>query len=164
VGYTNSAQMRQRSAFAGESSLRTPHAAAHVQTDHSEGTLTAASHPTSHTLLGDNQADNGPRQSDPPSLTVTRVGVGGSGYRRLHIRTAAARAGQPWMKSTMSGMTVSGSSNASMCPAAGNSTNRVVEGGKDAASSRASSIVTMGSRTLRRVQKLGSWSESGVGS
>ena len=52
------------------SSGRQTGAAAHVQTDHSEGTLTAASHLTSHTRHGNNQAGDGPRQTDPPSLTV----------------------------------------------------------------------------------------------
>ena len=33
----------------------------------------AASHPTSHTRHGDNQAGNGPRQTHPASLTVTRA-------------------------------------------------------------------------------------------
>jgi hypothetical protein len=47
-------------------------AAAHTRTDHSEGTHTAASHPMSHTRHDDNQARNGPRRTDPPSLTVTR--------------------------------------------------------------------------------------------
>jgi hypothetical protein len=47
-------------------------AAAHTQTVHSEGTHTAASHPTSHTRHGDNQAGEGLRQTNPPSLTVTR--------------------------------------------------------------------------------------------
>ena len=41
-----------------------------TRTDHSEGTHEAASHPTSHTRHGDNQAGNGPRQTDPASLTV----------------------------------------------------------------------------------------------
>ena len=54
------------------SSGRQTGAAAHTQTDHSQGTHKAASHPTSHTRHGDNQAGNGPRQTDPPSLTVTR--------------------------------------------------------------------------------------------
>ena len=31
----------------------------------------AASHQTSHMRHGDNQAGNDPRQTDPPSLTVT---------------------------------------------------------------------------------------------
>jgi hypothetical protein len=44
---------------------------------HSQGTHTAASHPTSHTRGGDNQAGNGPRQINPPSLTVTRGAVTG---------------------------------------------------------------------------------------
>ena len=42
----------------------------HTQTNHSQGTHTAASHLTSHTRHGDNQADNGPRQTNPPTLTV----------------------------------------------------------------------------------------------
>jgi hypothetical protein len=46
-------------------------AAAHTQTVHSQGTHTAASHPTSHTRHGDNQAGNEPRQTNPPSLTDT---------------------------------------------------------------------------------------------
>jgi hypothetical protein len=37
---------------------------------------TAASHPTSHTRHGDNQADNSHRQTNPASLTVTRRGKG----------------------------------------------------------------------------------------
>ena len=54
------------------SSGRQTGAAAHARTDHSEGTHEAASHPTSHTRHDDNQAGDGPRQTDPPSLTVTR--------------------------------------------------------------------------------------------
>jgi hypothetical protein len=46
-------------------------AAAHTRTDHSQGTHKAASHMTSHTQHGDNQAGNEPRQTHPPSLTVT---------------------------------------------------------------------------------------------
>ena len=53
------------------SSGRQTGAAAHKRTDHSQGTHTAASHMTSHTRHGDNQAGNGPRQTNPPSLTVT---------------------------------------------------------------------------------------------
>jgi hypothetical protein len=34
-----------------------------AQTDHSQGTHTAASHPTSHTRHGEHQAGNGPRQT-----------------------------------------------------------------------------------------------------
>ena len=37
-----------------------------------KGTHEAASHPTSHTRHGDNQAGNHPRQTNPTSLTVTR--------------------------------------------------------------------------------------------
>jgi hypothetical protein len=44
-------------------------AAAHTRTVHSQGTHTAASHPTSHTRHGDNQARNCPRQSTLASLT-----------------------------------------------------------------------------------------------
>jgi hypothetical protein len=40
------------------------------RTDHSQGTHTAASHPMSHTRHDDSQAGNGPRRTDPPSLTV----------------------------------------------------------------------------------------------
>jgi hypothetical protein len=39
-----------------------------------QGTHKAASHPTSHERHDDNQAGNGPRQTDPPSLTVPRSG------------------------------------------------------------------------------------------
>lgn len=42
------------------SSGRQTGAAAHARTDHSQGTHTAASHPTSHTRHGDNQACNDP--------------------------------------------------------------------------------------------------------
>jgi len=42
-----------------------------TQTDHFQGTPKAASHLTSHRQHGDNQAGNGPRQTDPPSLTVS---------------------------------------------------------------------------------------------
>ena len=56
------------------SSGRQTGAAAHTQTNHSQGTHTAASHPTSHTRHGDNQAGNGPRQTNPPTLTVPRGG------------------------------------------------------------------------------------------
>ena len=45
-------------------------AAALTQTDHSQGTHKAASHLTSHTRHGNNQAGNNPRQTNPPSLTV----------------------------------------------------------------------------------------------
>ena len=38
-----------------------------------QGTHKAASHPTSHTRHGDNQAGNTLRQTSPPSLTVTRA-------------------------------------------------------------------------------------------
>ena len=41
-------------------------AAAHARTDHSQGTHDAASHPTSHTRHGDNQAGNTLRQTNPP--------------------------------------------------------------------------------------------------
>jgi hypothetical protein len=51
------------------SSGRQTGAAAHTQTNHSQGTHTAASHPTSHTRHGDNQAGNEPRQTNPPTLT-----------------------------------------------------------------------------------------------
>jgi uncharacterized Zn-finger protein len=54
------------------SSGRQTGAAAHTQTNHSQGTHTAASHPTSHTRHGDNQAGNEPRQTNPPTLTVPR--------------------------------------------------------------------------------------------
>ena len=40
-----------------------------LQTDHSQGTHKAARHLTSHTPHNDNQADDRPRQTDPPSLT-----------------------------------------------------------------------------------------------
>ena len=46
-------------------------AAAHTRTDHSQGTHKAAGPLTSHTRHDDNQAGNGPRRTDPPSLTVT---------------------------------------------------------------------------------------------
>ena len=52
------------------SSGRQTGAAAHTQTNHSQGTHQAASHPMSHTRHDDNQAGDGPRQTDPPSLTV----------------------------------------------------------------------------------------------
>ncbi len=52
------------------SSGRQTGAAAHTRTDHSQGTHTAASPLTSHTRHGDNQAGNGPRQTNPPTLTV----------------------------------------------------------------------------------------------
>ena len=42
----------------------------HTRTDHSQGTHKAASHLTSHTRHGSNQAGNNPRQTTPPSLTV----------------------------------------------------------------------------------------------
>jgi hypothetical protein len=58
------------------SSGRQTGAAAHTQTDHSQGTHEAASHPTSHARHGYNQAGNHPRQTNPPSLTVTRVTAG----------------------------------------------------------------------------------------
>ena len=58
------------------SSGRQTGAAAHTRTVHSQGTHTAASHPTSHTRHGDNQAGNCPRQSTLASLTVTRVTAG----------------------------------------------------------------------------------------
>src|SRR6266511_4656623 len=54
------------------SSGRQTGAAAHTRTDHSQGTHTAASPLTSHTRHGDNQAVNGPRQTNPPTLTVPR--------------------------------------------------------------------------------------------
>ena len=44
--------------------------AAHAQTDHSEGTHKAASHPKSHMRHDEHQAGDGPRQTDAPSLTV----------------------------------------------------------------------------------------------
>jgi len=59
------------------SSGRQTGAAAHTQTNHSQGTHTAASHPTSHTRHGDNQAGNEPRQTNLPTLTVTRRSRGG---------------------------------------------------------------------------------------
>jgi len=51
------------------SSGRQTGAAAHAQTDHSQGTHEAANTLTSHTRHGDNQAGNRPRQTDPTSLT-----------------------------------------------------------------------------------------------
>jgi hypothetical protein len=48
----------------------------------SQGTHRAASHPTSHTRHGNNQAGDGPRQTDPPSLTVPRRSVQRSGTQR----------------------------------------------------------------------------------
>jgi hypothetical protein len=59
------------------SSGRQTGAAAHTQTDHSQGTHEAASRPTSHTRHGDNQAGNHPRQTNPTSLTVTQRNRGG---------------------------------------------------------------------------------------
>jgi len=53
------------------SSGRQTGAAAHTPTDHSQGRHTAASHLTSHTRHADNEAGNHPRQTNPPSLTVT---------------------------------------------------------------------------------------------
>ena len=44
-------------------------AAVHTRTIHSQGTHNAACHLTSHTRHGRHQAGNGPRQTDPPSLT-----------------------------------------------------------------------------------------------
>jgi hypothetical protein len=41
-----------------------------TRTVHSQGTHTAASHLTSHTRHGDNQAGNCPRQTNSASLTV----------------------------------------------------------------------------------------------
>jgi len=61
------------------SSGRQTGAAAHAQTDHSQGTHEVASHPTSHTRHGDNQAGNHPRQTNPMSLTVPRTGRGARG-------------------------------------------------------------------------------------
>ncbi len=52
------------------SSGRQTGVAAHTRTDHSQGTHEAASHLTIHTRHGDNQAGNGPRQTDSASLTV----------------------------------------------------------------------------------------------
>jgi hypothetical protein len=46
-------------------------AAVHARTDHSQGTLEAAGHPTSHVRHGNNQAGDVPRQTNPASLTVT---------------------------------------------------------------------------------------------
>jgi hypothetical protein len=43
----------------------------HARTNHSKGTHKAASHLMSHRRHDDNQAGNGPRQTDQPSLTVT---------------------------------------------------------------------------------------------
>jgi hypothetical protein len=54
------------------SSGRQTSAAAHARTDHSQGTQKAANPLTSHTRHGDNQAGNNPRQTSPPSLTVSR--------------------------------------------------------------------------------------------
>jgi hypothetical protein len=63
------------------SSGRQTGAAAHTRTVHSKGTHEAASHPTSHTRHGDNQAGSGPRWTDPASLTVTRRVIAfGSGH------------------------------------------------------------------------------------
>jgi hypothetical protein len=44
-----------------------------ARTVHSQGTHEAASHQKSHTRHGDNQAGVGPRQTNPPSLTVNRA-------------------------------------------------------------------------------------------
>ena len=44
--------------------------AAHAQTDHSQGTPKAAGPLTSHMRHDNNQPRDGPRQTDPPSLTV----------------------------------------------------------------------------------------------
>ena len=56
-------------------------AAAHTQTNHSEGTHNAAGPLTSHMRHDDNQAGDGPRQTDPTSLTDAlsdyRPGQGG---------------------------------------------------------------------------------------
>jgi hypothetical protein len=51
------------------SSGRQTGAAAHTQTDHSQGTHEAAKPLTSHTRHGNNQAGNHPRQTNPTSLT-----------------------------------------------------------------------------------------------
>ena len=55
------------------SSGRQTGAAAHAWTVHSEGTHDAASHQTSHTRHGDNQAGNCPRPTNLPSLTAARA-------------------------------------------------------------------------------------------
>ena len=47
-----------------------PASAAHTQTDHSKGTPKAAGPLTSHMRHDNNQPRDGPRQTDPPSLTV----------------------------------------------------------------------------------------------
>jgi len=52
------------------SSGRQAGVAAHAQTDHSEGTPKAAGPLTSHMRHDNNQPRDGPRQTDPPSLTV----------------------------------------------------------------------------------------------
>jgi len=44
--------------------------AALTQTNHSEGTPKAAGPQTSHMRHDEHQAGDGPRQTDPPSLTV----------------------------------------------------------------------------------------------
>jgi hypothetical protein len=49
-------------------------AAAHAQTNHSQGTHNAAGPLTSHMRHDDNQAGDGPRQTDPTSLTVPDCG------------------------------------------------------------------------------------------
>ena len=53
--------------------------AALTQTNHSEGTPKAAGPWTSHMRHDEHQAGDGPRQTDPPSLTVPgQVRPGGS--------------------------------------------------------------------------------------
>jgi hypothetical protein len=62
-------------------------AAAHTRTDHSQGTHTAASHLTSHTRHGDNQAGNGPRRPARrvlPSLEEIAENLNHKGIRRPH--------------------------------------------------------------------------------
>src|SRR5207244_3070467 len=65
------------------SSGRQTGAAARTRTVHSQGTHTAASHPTSHTRHGDNQAGNCPRQTNSASLTVPR-----RGQAKLYVQAA----------------------------------------------------------------------------
>jgi hypothetical protein len=72
------------------SSGRQTGAAAHERTDHSQGTHEAASHPTSHARHGDNQAGDGPRQTNTTSLTVPRATAPKEGFLPLVSRSTVA--------------------------------------------------------------------------
>src|SRR6266516_6425257 len=81
------------------SSGRQTGAAAHARTVHSQGTHEAASHPTSHTRHDDNQAGDGPRQTDRPVLPSpeddARSAVRGRGPT---IAAAASSWAIPWLR------------------------------------------------------------------